>query len=401
MRSGDIIFLVIGLSIIGWSWGKNVLSMHLIHDSDVTLSQSLQHAIDFLTETNSVGSMCGNEMLCVIFLPSTASDDMVMQVQSKPYIAIEFISYTLIKDNGIGKRNQQQEYVTGQIASIQKTLSMVQDLHGDDKKHNILSLSFSWNSYPITTPTLLHIFDFMKKRSIRNSEVILLEKCQSMSSISDWHDLMVLGLIVASGDAQQSPVWEWIGHLQAVFTTHANTHRQAFNLLDPRPAILEANVQLRNHVNVSYFYPSMFDAHTTHTFPVPSIPPDRFNTDSMHSTANRSAQWTPLMSLQCDGTPREQLSCLTLHHKPISWNPRAPSALETRHISWQQKFHMKQKKLTSTSLGQNSMSSVQYTDIVTQFDEGPHRFRYTPYNDKPADFCWSSGYVRLLCHVSI
>jgi hypothetical protein len=340
--------------------------MNTIHRNIDEFQNSIEHVSNFIKVVHSSGIVCGLNIECILFAPAIDTTISINSLSQELNVSVEIISYDLIPDNGIGKRHQNYEYISGQIAALERATKMFENVEPTSElKHNVLFLSFSSDSYPLGTPHIPLLFDFMKRRSVK-SDLILLGKCCSMSTISDWHDLMVMAFTVHTKTPQNShtlgPFSTWLKTFRDAFHSHANMHRQAFNLLDPRPALLEATLQtgLSDTLNVTYFSTGMI------------------STGKLMHAAD-----TFVLALHCGGkTPREKVICEAVDHHPIEATRKV---LDIKDKSWQEKFRVKRSK------NKDKEERQSYEDIVTQFDHGPNRYRYANNATYPKDFCWNTG----------
>jgi len=104
------------------------------------------------------------------------------------------------------------------------------------------SIAFREGSLPIPTHDFAAAFDLFAGPEA--PDLMLLEKNAHLRSVSDWHDLLVLGLRLHSGTRQ------WLRDAHAVYLRHAD--RPQFPLLEPRVALREASVR-HPRLAVQYF----------------------------------------------------------------------------------------------------------------------------------------------------
>ena len=79
------------------------------------------------------------------------------------------------------------------------------------------------------------------------SQITLMGKTKRFTTVSDWHDLMILAMNI------NKYTLNWLKTVIDTFYHHA-ANREAFTLLDPRPAIWEANIQHRNNIKIMYHF---------------------------------------------------------------------------------------------------------------------------------------------------
>ena len=118
----------------------------------------------------------------------------------------------------------------------------------DNDTVRVVSISFS-SAVSITLTDrfkdIFYLFDNKDKTSANH--VLLLAKTQRLTSISDWYDLQIIGLVISSYAARQ-----WLKLVKNIYKEYSSISRQYFSMIEPRPAILEAAAQLGEHLNIQY-----------------------------------------------------------------------------------------------------------------------------------------------------
>ena len=83
--------------------------------------------------------------------------------------------------------------------------------------------------------------------------ILLFGKNKRLTSVSDWHDLQLIAFHITPSTIKH--IHSWINVLYKTYNEYAN--RQAYNMLEPRPAMIESNLQHKNILNIKY-WSSMF-----------------------------------------------------------------------------------------------------------------------------------------------
>lgn len=109
---------------------------------------------------------------------------------------------------------------------------------------NILSISFRKGSIPVAS---LAFHRFIDDITLSSTDLYLLGKNKRLTSISDWHDLMIVAF------KRTSPRFlSWYQSFEEVYRYYASK-RLAFSMLEPRPAIAEASAIHNLKINIKYF----------------------------------------------------------------------------------------------------------------------------------------------------
>lgn len=140
-----------------------------------------------------------------------------------------------IEDLSIGRHHKLHEHVTDIIFSwdqVANTSSIC------------LSISFASSSIPVATSAFLKIFS----SNLKVHDVVLLGKTKKLTSVSDWHDISI-----AAFNTQSKGFQQWYASFKQIYYHHASDNRKSYSLLDPRPALLEANARHSSKVNIGYF----------------------------------------------------------------------------------------------------------------------------------------------------
>jgi len=182
-----------------------------------------------------------------------------VQVLAKEKYKAELLSASPLADLTRGRKTKVVEKVTAILEALQKT---VRDVSSSASSAQVLSLSFRNGTKLVPTKLFPKAFERFFSSSYNsngngnnntssssaqelinaadallvNDRIILMGKNKRLTSVSDWHDLLAIGFSAPSTKVQQ-----WLDVFTATYMNYAN--RKAFTLLDPRPAMLEANLQ--------------------------------------------------------------------------------------------------------------------------------------------------------------
>lgn len=187
-----------------------------------------------------------NMTVNVLFYNSTPMDDKSIGTFEKVYEYVSAILEAISRTVG-GNYQRRQSIVS--IATTSETILWPSENFLDT--FNVLEGESGWDQNirndHITFPQSSH-----KRNNSSKPIVLLLGKTKRLNSVSDWHDVMVIGLSVLSNH-HFAMINRWLETLKTVYFNYSS-NRTAFNLLDPRPALLEANFQYRNDIRLRYFH---------------------------------------------------------------------------------------------------------------------------------------------------
>lgn len=162
------------------------------------------------------------------------------------------------KDVSIGKTVHIDDNVTPILDSLVQMSSMADQRMSEQSPTVLISLACSNDSQAIPTAGIRSLFEQLVVAEDHSVDILLLRKVFRLTSLSDWHDLQVIGLTISN-----DLVREWVRILDSTFLEYSD--RKVFNMIEPRPAILEANKQMSEAVLIRKIrsgYLCTFDAYS-------------------------------------------------------------------------------------------------------------------------------------------
>jgi hypothetical protein len=357
-----ILLLLIYITLVTYIHGsRNVLVMTIIEDgSEKVLLSSVENALSFV---NSLDGKCGDKIDCIMYFRQevkTISSTVVTNKIVLANIKVEYSDRNTIPDHSnLGTPEPYQERVSQILYAVNHTCNLPQYASNS----NILFVSFHAQSHPVPSSTFSHIFD---KISSTTSGVMLLEKTKRLNSVSDWHDLMVLGIVPGSKGAL-----EFVRVLITVYMHHAD--RPVFPLFSPRGAIMEATRRNSKLMTVDYFSRKevCVKEWTKNSHGKSPLVKD-FHGHGEHTSFCRGKE-TPLEISCGDGSDYLSHICSTIHI-PHGWM-NSINHLDLNSLSG--KFMTNPKQLVEGMCGRQA--------------HGTMRYRLTKHEDMLADFCWDVG----------
>lgn len=210
-----------------------------------------------IEETSSVF----NIHLCYVFHRQSETDKSASK-RLKDYDNVHLKRYDHKRrpDRRSMKYSVESEHVTDIINSIQ---SVISGYIMENEPMMMISIAFKSGTIPTATASFdrliqqmtTHYKDLEQSRSsFRNEtaqdatiekifpDLLLLDKNRRLTSVSDWHDLMIVAFRV--NNATKS----WLKLFSNIYDNYSK--RIAINLIDPRPAMLEATAM--TGIRVSY-----------------------------------------------------------------------------------------------------------------------------------------------------
>ena len=169
---------------------------------------------------------------CYKHMPQEIRD----HIEKELGVVVKYYSVKPLPDAGIARKEKQIEQVTAILEALSGTMS--------SKDESLISLTFSKSSRPMPTANFNKLFDLIGPQTEKH-QVLLLEKNIRITSQSDWHDLQVLAIAPSNAG-----VAKWLHTLNETYMHHAD--RVAHTLLEPRPAILEANLVHGNSIKIGF-----------------------------------------------------------------------------------------------------------------------------------------------------
>ena len=302
---------------------------------NILTSNANQNAIDFLDSLS-------NEQLQETRILLYVNDEISEIDKTK------FNKYGTLISNGyhqplqnfnIGMKNPPPEYVTSIINGIDEVLK------SSPSEERLTSIAIHESSTTKPLESFQHIFTL-------TDDVLLLDKTRKLNSLSDWHDLRVLGLSLADN----SKAILWFQSFRDVYLHHAD--REAFNLLYPRPALLEASIRHRNDISINYL--TTKNIHVEHE----------------HHESNSTMKFSNYhyLSMKC--------------YRPIDGSHLGHACLEIDESkSWIKHFSRDIRNNLKDGHGKSEYKQ----NILSGMHRGHARFRNLNSTDTPIGFCWETG----------
>ena len=367
----------------------SVLIINIIGDSPEQLEGAISHALSYI----NLSALCTKSTTCRAFMPalhafglSSEQEKQVRQLRSAVNGSLHTYPPSLITRNIGSSSDALPEHVSEILFSL---ATVEQEFRTNtDNPPVALSLSFSSLSFPVFDNIInfQKIFQKVSRVSFHGKKVLLLEKNNHLTSPSDWHDLQVVVMTLASRHSQK-----WLAMVQKVFSHHAN--RSAFTLREPRAAIMESIHTVVNRHHVGFLdtadvclLPGQEDekvartrrvyTHTlcplsasarTASLPLLCSCPSPATAPAAQKEEGSSANPKPKPSKRSFTCPCSNI------HPPRDWVPRlepAPSLLNHR-------------------VGRKVSDFLKTLPECEHF--GAARFRFTNQTDMPQEFCWDTG----------
>ena len=312
---------------------------------NILTSNANQNAIDFL-ESLSKEQLIETRILIYV---NAEINDGIKSKFNKYGTLISNGYHPSLQNFNIGIKDPPSEYVTSIINGIDEVLK------SSPSENRLISIAFyyDWSSIVKPLASFQHIFTF-------TDDVLLLDKTRKLSSLSDWHDLRVLGLSLADN----SKAILWFQSFRDVYLHHAD--REAFNLLYPRPALLEASIRHRNDISINYL--------TTRNIHVEHDPHRNISTSIEKYKGLEENSNNLYLSIKCYhpfNKQRPEHACLQIDESK-SW---------INHFSRGIKNNLKD--------GHGGEGYKQ--NILSGMSRGLGRFRNLNSTDTPIGFCWETG----------
>ena len=279
------------------------------------------------------------------------SEALKFQIKSMRNVRTRFYSNNSLQDYNIGRERKEKEFISPILESL------LSDRFHKDAVAILIVVSQDVRFIPLKDISSMyhHVGKGIKSHSssdsLEYSMIKLLSKTRRMTSVSDWHDLMVAVLLI--GDPA---VKEWLLRVRNIYYRHA-AGRLAATLFDPRPALLEATLQLRETVRVGYFRSGEICVRKS------------------GSASSRCKDWA-LMELHCLNVEAvSSSSCLTTT-APLGWRQTVSRTWDSLAFKFVVEEHMWNQSLHGAA------------------EEGALRMLLGAAARKPAPFCWEAWSVK-------
>ena len=166
------------------------------------------------------------------------------------------------KDSRIGTHQRAKEYVSTIMHSMNHSLSDYRPVNMATKSSRMLFLAISGTTTFIPSPKFYENWNgkyFTEELALSKTtpalpyklfNIILYGKNRKFGVVSDWHDLQCVAFRFATSSEYES-ILGWVRVLKATYEEYAD--RAEFNMLEPRPAIIEANIQYKHQLIIKYW----------------------------------------------------------------------------------------------------------------------------------------------------
>jgi len=204
-----------------------------------------------------------------VYASSDACQDLSGQVKNSLRLSfgIELHCFVVKRaaDTRIGVRKPSMEHVTEVLYALEHTFSVPEmaTLNG-----RVLYLAYSDTTAVFPTPGFLPRWRSSNFREAdaqtranwspetaramgvkAQYDILLLGKNKGFTSVSDWHDLQTI--VFKVNKQSLSGLRQWLEVFGEAYRDYA--HRAAYNMLEPRPALVEASLQTRTSLRVRYW----------------------------------------------------------------------------------------------------------------------------------------------------
>ena len=330
------------------------------------VEEALANALAFV---RPLSSHCKENITCRVFLPAVISSlSNSSQVDElKSIVKTKTITYppTIVSHNIGSSSDSLAEHVSEILFAL---ATVAEDYRSIDNEPVAVSLSFSALSFPMfdNYRNFYKIFQSVSNSDFLLKQVLLLEKNRDLTNPSDWHDLQVVVMALATEICHN-----WLSVLRKVFLHHAD--RPAFSLREPRVAIMESmwgpvmrkSVGFLSSHDVCLFL--LANKHHGRTYRQPLCQQQKLRISAIPISCQcETGDFRKIKKVFCPCstlfTPRDWVR--RLHHAPSNINDR---------------------------VGRNAQRFMETLPECNKF--GTARFRFTNDSDMPQGFCWDRGYV--------
>lgn len=281
----------------------------------------------------------------------------------KSHFDVKFCPNPPLVDRGIGELKPVDEYITCAIDSVLESIG---------QPIVLIMCSSSSCAQPHKGFEL-----FMKHFATQSADIFLLDKTRSLTSFSDWHDLMLVSLSLGN-----PRVIDWLKTFQEVFLQHGD--RAAFTLLAPRPALLES--LLRHHGTVTVHHFSERDVCVSRGGAALGDANDAPPAGDTYSACGEEAVFVvecgPMSSNSEASTQGLTQHACEVTQAPPVWTHMGDPDIKERYI----------KGLDDAAGGQWTQEMLDKA-----VSRGVIIFRNATSPDMPRPFCWDAGCVILYC----
>ena len=183
------------------------------------------------------------------------------------------------KDSRIGTHQRAQEHVSTILHSMSDSIEGLSSSNTKGVTVRILYLAISGTSTFIPSSKFYENWNGKyfgeESRDFKLFNILLYGKNKKMGVVSDWHDLQCVAIRYTSA-SDYATISGWMKVLKSTYEEYAD--RAEFNMLEPRPAIIEANIQYKQLLTIKYW--SRMFIHTG----LSALPPTTLLTLNCHSS---------------------------------------------------------------------------------------------------------------------
>jgi hypothetical protein len=332
---------------VSWAVARNILLINVIEEPGAKdIEKNAQSVIRFLKNLD-----CHSQTTCRLFGDKTSlsqlSEPLASELKTLLGVdAFDHFSLSPAVDRTVGYKTERYEHVSELLSAMKQICETFNT--ADDR---VVSLAFSGSSFPEYTPSFKKLFELIGSQQ----DLVLFDKTRELTSISDWHDLMVVCFTPFLAR-------QWFETAISIYRKHAD--RPVFSLLEPRAALIETSIRTKSKLNVGHF--------RHHDICI--ISTEASSPHHEHGSVC-SEQSKSLLQINC-GTDvnRHSVPACSVIHRPESWKK------EMQHLT----HDITQKVLRDMN------------GIGKEFPKmealAPLRFREAPTSDTLLDFCWNTGY---------
>ena len=273
----------------------------------------------------------------------------------------------------IGRPDPPQEMVSYILESLIGVKNHTFSSSSNEGDHYLLSISFQKSSVPKSTKNFFTVFDEMR---LKGNDILLLDKTKRFNSVSDWHDLIVVGMVISKKGVQS-----WLQTVYNVFMNHG-ANREAYTLLDPRPALLEATLRHRKDVKIKYLTHEEICAipwkRTESAKDLDQNIVDYYNDHHKERLQDRrcSKEFHQYLEIDCEDENSSTNHVCVVIDEPVVWKNTIDRNVE-RHLEGKWGRGLSKEKWRQ--------------DLPDGMFDGSTRFRDALNADTPKPFCWDSG----------
>lgn len=295
---------------------RDVLLFQAIGDSPEAEAAAILNVIQAAQQFMALDRTYWMSTLRRLYIPNRTCYGLSSQLKNSLRVSLGIKLHCLegvkvLEDSRIGLRTAAVEHVSEILYALRHTLEIpsgqgtatATDLPGSEianMKARVLYLAYSDTTGVFPTPAFMSRWqssDFKdpsvhrrtswsleSSRRLRKEEsfdLLLLSKTKGFTSVSDWHDLQIMAFKM--NRRSLSGLQRWLSVFHSTYMDYAD--RAAYNMLEPRPALVEATVQCKRTIRIRYWTKSM-------VVPVTALTPNKIattNTAMLRLVCNTAA----------------------------------------------------------------------------------------------------------------